>query len=161
MINWLKHVKNKIELFFLNIVVASKNTEGQVLTSVGVDGAGGGLTISQDVQQGTNSLARALLKGELTEEVKQLVYRNYKVDREAKKYKYFAPTLALKKKEGKDNKFISYDKSDGLEVITIQYNYAISEDILDAINQIEDGGRGKETKYKFEIKRNFRPRFKV
>ena len=54
MINWLKHVKNKIELFFLNIVVESKNTEGQVLTSVGVDGAGGGLTISQDVQQGTN-----------------------------------------------------------------------------------------------------------
>ena len=37
----------------------------------------------------------------LTEEVKQLRYRNYKVDREAKKYKYFAPTLALKKKEGK------------------------------------------------------------
>ena len=161
MINWLKHIKNKIKFLFLNLVVASKNTEEQVLTSVGVDGAGGGLTISQDVQQGTNSLARALLKGELTEEVKQLVYRNYKVDREAKKYKYFAPTLALKKKEGKDNKFISYDKSDGLEVITIQYNYAISEDILDAINQIEDGGRGKETKYKFEIKRNFRPRFKV
>ena len=84
MINWLKHIKNKIELFFLNLVVASKNTEGQILTSSGVDSAGGGLTISQDVQQGTNSLARALLKGELTEEVKQLVYRNYKVDREAK-----------------------------------------------------------------------------
>ena len=60
MINWLKHIKNKIELFFLNLVVASKNTEGQILTSSGVDGAGGGLTISQDVQQGTNSLARAL-----------------------------------------------------------------------------------------------------
>lgn len=150
-----------IILTFTNIAVASKNTEQQVLTQSGVDSAGGGISIVQDVKQGTHALSRALLKGELTEEVKQLRYRNYKVDREAKKYKYFAPTLALKKKEGKDNKFISYDKSDGLEVITIQYNYPISEDVLDAINQIEDGGRGKETKYKIEIERNFIPRFKI
>ena len=120
MIKWFGYLWNRFQFFIMNLAAASKNTETQVLTSSGVDGAGGGLTISQNVQQGTNSLAKALLKGEMTEEVKQLVYRNYKVDREAKKYKYFAPTLALKKKEGKDNKFISYDKSDGLEVITIQ-----------------------------------------
>lgn len=158
---WFVNIIQKVELFFLNIVAASKNTETQVLTQGGIDSACGGITMVQDVNQGAHALSRALLKGELTEEVKQLRYRNYKVDREAKKYKYFAPTLALKKKEGKDNKFISYDKSDGLEVITIQYNYAIGEDILDAIKQIEDGGRGKETKYKIEIKRNFRPRFKI
>ena len=115
MIKWFGYLWNRFQFFIMNLVTASKNTETQVLTSSGVDGAGGGLTISQNVQQGTNSLAKALLKGEMTEEVKQLVYRNYKVDREAKKYKYFAPTLALKKKEANDNKFISYDKSDGLD----------------------------------------------
>lgn len=148
-------------LWCVNIVAVSKNTETQILTQGGVDSAVGGMVIVQDVKQGAHALSKALLRGELTEEVKQLRYRNYKVDREAKKYKYFAPTLALKKKEGKDNKFIKFDKSDGLEVITIQYNYPISEDVLDAINQIDNGGRGSETKYKIEIERNFRPRFRM
>lgn len=158
---WWINFFNKIKFFFINLTFATKNTETQIFTQGGVDSTNGGTVIGQDVTQGTHALSKALLKGELTEEVKQLRYRTYKVDREAKKYKYFAPTLALKKKEGKDNKFVSYDKSDGLDVITIQYNYALSEDVLDAINQIDNGGRGDKTKYKFEIQRNFVPRFRI
>lgn len=158
---FLINVWQNIILWCTNIAAASKNTETQILTQGGVDSDGSSTVIVQDVKQGAHALSKALLRGELTEEVKQLRYRNYKVDREAKKYKYFAPTLALKKKEGKDNKFIKFDKSDGLEVITIQYNYPISEDVLDAINQIDNGGRGSETKYKIEIERNFRPRFRM
>lgn len=161
MTKWFGKIWNRLQVMLMDFVTATKNAETQVLTQGGIDSADGGISIVQDIKQGAHALSKALLRGELTEEVKQLRYRNYKVDREAKKYKYFAPTLALKKKEGKDNKFISYDKSDGLEVITIQYNYPLSEDILDAINQIEDGGRGKGPKYKIEIERRFRPRFKV
>lgn len=152
---------NEFKIWVHSLAAATKNVETQTLSQVSVDSVEGGINVVQDVNQGVHELAKALLRGELTEEVKQLRYRNYKVDREAKKYKYFSPTLALKKKEGKDNKFISFDKSDGLEVITIQYNYAISEDVLDAIKQIENGGRGKKTKYKFEFKRDFIPRFRM
>jgi hypothetical protein len=152
---------NEFKIWVHSLAAATKNVETQTLSQVNVDSVEGGINVVQDVNQGVHELAKALLRGELTEEVKQLRYRNYKVDREAKKYKYFSPTLALKKKEGKDNKFISFDKSDGLEVITIQYNYAISEDVLDAIKQIENGGRGKKTKYKFEFKRDFIPRFRM
>lgn len=152
---------NEIKIWAHSLASATKNVETQTLSQVSVDSVEGGINVVQDVNQGVHELAKALLRGDLTEEVKQLRYRNYKVDREAKKYKYFSPTLALKKKEGKDNKFISFDKSDGLEVITVQYNYAISEDVLDAINQIENGGRGKKTKYKFEFKRDFIPRFRM
>ena len=152
---------NEFKIWVHSLAAATKNVEMQTLSQVSVDSVEGGINVVQDVNQGVHELAKALLRGELTEEVKQLRYRNYKVDREAKKYKYFSPTLALKKKEGKDNKFISFDKSDGLEVITVQYNYAISEDVLDAINQIENGGRGKKTKYKFEFKRDFIPRFRM
>ena len=158
---WMTNFFNKIKFFFIKLTFATKGTETQIFTQGGVDSANGGTVIGQDVTQGTHTLSKALLKGELTEEVKQLRYRTYKVEREAKKYKYFAPTLALKKKEGKDNKFVSYDKSDGLDVITIQYNYALNEDVLDAIKQIENGGRGDKTKYKFEIQRNFVPRFRI
>lgn len=158
---WFTKFFNEIKIWAHSLAAATKNVETQTLSQVNVDSVEGGINIVQDVNQGVHELAKALLRGELTEEVKQLRYRNYKVDREAKKYKYFSPTLALKKKEGKDNKFISFDKSDGLEVITVQYNYAISEDVLDAINQIENGGRGKKTKYKFEFKRDFIPRFRM
>lgn len=158
---WFTKIFNEIRIWAHSLASATKNVETQTLSQVSVDSVEGGINVVQDVNQGVHELAKALLRGELTEEVKQLRYRNYKVDREAKKYKYFSPTLALKKKEGKDNKFISFDKSDGLEVITIQYNYAISEDVLDAIKQIENGGRGKKTKYKFEFKRDFIPRFRM
>lgn len=158
---WFTKFFNEIKIWAHSLAAATKNVETQTLSQVSVDSVEGGINVVQDVNQGVHELAKALLRGELTEEVKQLRYRNYKVDREAKKYKYFSPTLALKKKEGKDNKFISFDKSDGLEVITVQYNYAISEDVLDAINQIENGGRGKKTKYKFEFKRDFIPRFRM
>lgn len=158
---WFTKFFNEIKILAHSLASATKNVETQALSQVSVDSVEGGINVVQDVNQGVHELAKALLRGELTEEVKQLRYRNYKVDREAKKYKYFSPTLALKKKEGKDNKFISFDKSDGLEVITVQYNYAISEDVLDAINQIENGGRGKKTKYKFEFKRDFIPRFRM
>lgn len=158
---WFTKFFNEIRIWANSLAAATKNVETQTLSQVSVDSVEGGINVVQDVNQGVHELAKALLRGELTEEVKQLRYRNYKVDREAKKYKYFSPTLALKKKEGKDNKFISFDKSDGLEVITIQYNYAISEDVLDAIKQIENGGRGKKTKYKFEFKRDFIPRFRM
>lgn len=158
---WFTKFFNEIRIWANSFAAATKNVESQTLSQVSVDSVEGGINVVQDVNQGVHELAKALLRGELTEEVKQLRYRNYKVDREAKKYKYFSPTLALKKKEGKDNKFISFDKSDGLEVITVQYNYAISEDVLDAINQIENGGRGKKTKYKFEFKRDFIPRFRM
>lgn len=152
---------SQIEIFFINLIGATKNTETQLLTQAGVDTAVGGITIGQDAKEGTHALSKALLRGELTEDVKQLRYRNYMVDREAKKYKYYAPTLALKKKEGKDNKFISYDKSDGLEVITIQNAHAIGETVGDGLQQIENGGRGEAAKYNIEIKRDFTPRFKI
>lgn len=155
------NVWRNVALFFSNLAFATKSTEEEVFTQSGMNNTNNGVSISQDITQGTHALSKALLKGELTEEVKQLRYRTYKVDREAKKYKYYAPTLALKRKEGKDNKFVSYDKSDGLDVITIQNNKALSEDILDAIHQIENGGRGKGCKYLIEINRNFVPRFRI
>lgn len=160
MIKWINNIWRRIKYLTMDLISASKNTETQVLTSGGTDG-GDGLLIVQDVNQGAHVLSKALLKGELNEEVMQLRYRTYKVDREAKQYKYYAPTLAIKKKHGKDNKFMSYDKSDGLDIITIQENYPLKEDVTDGMTQIINGGRGEKTNYKIEITRDFIPRFRI
>lgn len=156
---WFTKIYRNIYLFFSNLTLATKNVGDEIFTQVNNESSG--IPIAQDVTQGTHTLSKALLRGDLTEEVKQLRYRTYKVDRESKKYKYYAPTLALKRKNGKDNKFVSYDKSDGLDVITIQDCHPIGENVTDAIHQIEDGGRGKAEKYNIEIERNFVPRFRI
>ena len=44
-----------------------------------------------------NKLSKDLLKGEVTQQVEELRYRDYKVSRESKKYKYLGNGIAVKK----------------------------------------------------------------
>lgn len=162
----MKKLLNKIHfnlgLFFSNFVKASKTVEDGVFTQKGVDNSSNSIHIGQDVRDGINSISKDLLKGELTEEVKQLRYRTYKVDREAKKFKYFSPTLAMKKKSVLNNKKrATFDNSDGLDVVVIQENKIVSEGVLDGLNQIENEGRQDRRKYFVEIERDFVPTFRL
>ena len=103
-------------------------------------------------------VSKALLNGEITQEVEELRYRTYKVDKETKTFEYFAPTLALKR-DKQDTKFLKYDDSDGLELITVQPNDFLVETVSETLEQV--GGRGKRTQYRIKIKRNFIPRYKI
>lgn len=60
---------------------------------------GVGTTISQEVSDKT--VAKHLLKGEVTQEVEELRYRTYKVADESKKYKYIGNGVAIKGEERK------------------------------------------------------------
>ena len=99
-----------------------------------------------------------MLKGEITQEVEELRYRTYKVDKESKTFEYFAPTLAMKR-DKQDTKFLKYDDRDGLELITVQPNDFLVETVSETLEQV--GGRGKRTQYRIKIKRNFTPRYKI
>ena len=70
-----------------------KSTEDIVFHQSGLDGDSGTSIIKQ-VQD--KRVSEALLKGEITQEVQELRYRTYKVDKESKTYEYYSPTLALK-----------------------------------------------------------------
>lgn len=122
-------------------------------------------------------VSHALLKGEVTQAVEELRYRTYKVDREAKTYEYIAPTLAFKR-DKQDNKFVSYENSDELDIITIQpndvnvpgltydmkdYDFTKAE-IINGEQQdiLLDIGRFKNKKeYIIKLKRNFVSRYKL
>lgn len=93
-----------------------------------------GSAIIQEVND--HRVSKALLKGELTQEVVELRYRTYKVDREAKEYEYIAPTLAFKR-EKNDSKFVSYENEDNLEIITIQPNDVNIENITDGLRDVD------------------------
>ena len=115
-----------------------------------------GSAIIQEVND--HRVSKALLKGEVTQEVEELRYRTYKVDREAKQYEYIAPTLAFKR-DKQDSKFVSYEKNGDLELITIQPNETIVEEIAKSLGSV--GTYGQREEYLIKLKRKFFPRYRL
>ena len=153
--NRLRKLYNSVKLFFYSLFYGMKNTEDIILRQTGEDSDE--VKVHNVIQN--NSVAKSLLKGEVTQEVEELRYRTYKVDSESQTFEYYSPTLALKK-EGQSIKPIKYDNSDGLELITSQANEPLIETVKEGFDQL--GKRGERTKYRIEIKRNnFIPRYKI
>ena len=142
-------------MFFYGLFYGMKATEDSVFHQSGLS-IGEGTSIIKEVED--KRVSKALLKGEITQEVEELRYRTYKVDKESKTFEYFAPTLAMKR-DKQDTKFLKYDDSDGLELITAQPNDFLVETVGETLEQV--GGRGKRTQYRIKIKRNFVPRYKI
>ena len=152
---WFNNIKDKIIIFFDSLFYGMKTTEDSILRQSGITTTNG-TTITKEVED--QRLSNALLKGEVTQEVEELRYRTFLVEKESKGFEYYAPTLALKK-DTQDNKFMKYDDSDGLELITIQPNDVLTESVTETLQQV--GGRGKREEYRIKIKRKFVPRYKV
>ena len=151
----LNKIKRNIQIFFYGLFYGMKSTEDTVLHQTGLTNSPGTSVIKEIDDQ---RISKALLKGEVTQQVEELRYRTYKVDKESKDFEYYAPTLALKK-DRQDKNFMKYDDSDGLELITIQPNDVLVETVSETLEQV--GGRGKRTQYRIKIKRNFVPRYKI
>lgn len=160
---FIKKIIKKLRVYLASFMFGIKGAETKALSSLGEDGGDIMSNILQDVSD--KRVSKALLKGEVTQEVKELRYRTYKVDRESKKYEYFSPTLA-KKRDKNDTKFVKYENSENLEVITIQYNNQIIETVEDGLKNIKDkNGRLIYTeplkKYNIKIKRQTVARYKL
>lgn len=139
-----------------------RNTETEILTQ-----AGGSSELGTHImqEQQNNRISQDLLRGEVTQQVEELRYRTYKVDREAKQYEYFSPTLA-KKRDKNDSKFVVYENADNNELITIQYNEPITENVNSSLeNVVSEKGKlvfkdGKK-RYMIKIGRNHTSRYKL
>lgn len=153
--NFLKKFYNKLHSFWIGLFFGMKNTGDEIFTQQGVmNEVGTGIIKEVESQR----VSKALLKGEVTQEVEELRYRTYKVDREAKDFEYYAPTLALRK-DKQDNKFIKYENEDNLEIITIQPNEINVESITETLKHVNE--RGNKESYLIKIERNYITRFKI
>lgn len=130
---FFKKIATSVKIFWHGLFRSMKNTEDATLHATAVDG---GLSIGVIQEVNEHRVSKALLKGEVTQEVKELRHRTYVVDREAKNYDYYTPTLALKRTEN-DYKFIKYDDSDGLELVTVQPNREIPMNVYDMLKDID------------------------
>lgn len=131
----MSKILNKIKNFCTALFYGMKNTEDIVFKQSGLSSDANGATINQMISD--NSVAKALLRGEVTQEVEQLRYRNYLVDRESKQYEYYTPTLAMKR-DKMDSKFVKYWNEDNLDIITIQINEP-SDEGINSFNVNEEG----------------------
>lgn len=153
----------KIKDLWVAFMYGMKNTEDVTLKQTSASD-NHGVTINQTIND--SRVSKALLKGELTEEVKELVYRNYLVDKESKSFEYYTPTLAMKR-DKLDSKFVSYWNDDNLKVITIQPNN-VFENGIGSINANAEGVYksyellGNDVSFTIKLKRGeFTPRFYI
>lgn len=164
----MKKIFRTIRNFIYNLFYGLSNADKLITQTGNTDET---ISINQQVVQ--NRVSQALLKGEVTQEVEELRYRTYKVDRESKNYEYFSPTLA-KKRDETDSKFVQYENSDNLPIITIQPNKQKVETVIDALKNVNletdsnkelnvNVGEFKQIKkYNINITRgNFIPRYKL
>lgn len=162
----MNKILKKISLFFKTLFFSMKSTEDAVLYKN--DEALPGNAVIKEVE--SQRVSKALLKGEVTQQVEELRYRTYLIDRESKEYKYIAPTLALRENKD-DSKFVSYENSDNLEIVTVQPNDMLIENLIDGFKDIEvedesadninlgDFKKGKN--YHIKLYRDYISRFKL
>ena len=128
-----------VYLFWVGLFYGMRAVDNEIFTIETSD-----TEIGSNVDAHANGVAGAMLRGEVTQQVKELRYRTYKVDRESKKYQYYSPTLALRR-EKFDSKFATCENLDGLEIVVIQpndiYHVTAMESLANAdINNTEEIG---------------------
>ena len=151
-----KTIRIKLRNFMMGLSFALKKTEEQSLKQSG-ESSDIGFGAEQQVSE--NRVSKALLKGEVTQQVKELRYRTYKVDEEAKEHEYYSPLKSIKR-DKQDNRHIKYKKPEGCTLVLIQPNKQDCESVYDSIKEFE--AKERETKkFTIRIKRNFVPRFRL
>ncbi len=156
MSHFFKEIQRRFRNFMMGLSFALKRTEDATLRQTGTSDNVG---VGDEQEVNENRVSKALLKGEVTQEVKNLRYRTYKVDEEAKEEEFYSPLKAIKR-DKQDNRHIKYKKPDGGTLVLIQPNKAESESVYESIKEYEN--HEKKTKnYTIRINRRFVPRFRL
>lgn len=151
-------IKNWLYLLWTGLFWGLKSTDKEAFTQSGIDMGGG---ISMDEEMHTNRISHDLLAGKETQAVKELRYRTYKVDRESKMYEYFSPTLALKREEKLDSKFVKFENEEHLNIITVQNNFPLTKSVLGSLQDVDTIVYKTEYWIKLTREKGFLPRYRL
>ena len=116
----MKKIFYKIKLFFTYLFSGMRAADDVLTTSNG-DISSGGATEEKKVEE--NNLLASLLRGEVTQEVKDLRYEMYESVKQSKDWKVVGYSgQAVKKNHMLDKTPMKIDEEDGLKIILIQDN---------------------------------------
>ena len=127
----------KVKSFFKRLLYALpfglKGADTEIMGAGNVK-EGNGTTINQQISD--NRVAKSLLKGEVTQAVEELRYRNYKVSAESKKFDYIGNGLAVKK---------DLRPKDRTKIRFTQDNKLLCSDVLEELNHVNNYGNESYT----------------
>lgn len=152
----MKHIFNKIYTFIWHLFYGMHNADKIAFSSKNNSFNNGTQIESEDSE---DSVYKDLLKGEVTQSVRELRHEMYYAERESHKYEYTGGGLAKKK-----NDFFQFkgcvENSDNLPIQLIQDN---KEDCGSLYENMSETYLGINThkKYTLTIQRDFQPRFKI
>ena len=115
----MKKLWLNIKLFFVSFFRGMKSAD-DIITNSNKEISSGGAVEEQKLEQ--NNLYASLLRGEVTQEVKDLRYEMYESVRQSKNFKYVGNGQAVKKNHMLDKTPMKIDEEDGLKVVLIQDN---------------------------------------
>lgn len=124
----------KLKLFIKQFFFGLRKAD-DILTSQDVSNLNGGVSIQQKKE--ATSLSEALLRGELTQEVKELRHRMYKIERETE---YFTDKITEKLHKRTEKNYTirkeleEYDVKNGYEVKLIQHNFTDGINTSDSLS---------------------------
>ena len=172
----MKKIKTFFNKIWLGLGVGLKTTEDKFFHQNGVD-EDLGVTINQQVEK--HSVCADLLKGELTQEVKDLRWRTYAVEQESENYEYFSPTMAKRKNADyhkEESSRIKYENSEDANILLVQpiilKQIPLNDELFSAKNTVKskDEFGNEYTTFKvgekvydkdIKVKRDFTPKFKI
>lgn len=151
----LKNITSKIKNGVVGFFVGTRKTEEEVFTQQG-SSSDDSVKVGEVMQ--AQNLADALLKGIVTEEVKELRYRDYKVSNEAKNFQILPNGVAYRADAVSFAKS-HVDKSDGYPIQLIQNNNMVKNSVDDEMNRL--GTYGKTQRYTLKCYRNVSTRYRL
>lgn len=154
---------NIIKRFLLGLAFAAKRGD-EILTYSNKTIEDEGSTISQ--KQETDCVYNDLVKGEITQEVKNVRHSMYRAERESKKYKHIGNGISIKVNDiEKSNTSDLISNDDNLEMLFIQPNSIILKSMADEISDVSNDLIIKEVgiseEFTLKIDRDFNPRFRL
>ena len=129
-----------------------------VLTNSGKSGDGS-VTAEQKLEQ--NSVYASLVKGEITQEVKDLRYETYQVARKASEYQVIGGGTAVKKNTMLKNIDAKVENEDELKVVLVQANHLIPPSVYDAVEEALNKSSELPPEHRLKINRKYYSRFKI
>jgi len=129
----MKRIFYNLKLFFYSLFHGMKAAD-DVLTTSNKEISSGGAIEEQKVEQ--NNLYASLLKGEVTQEVKDLRYEMYESVKQSKDWKYVGNGQAVKRNHMLVKSPMKIDEEDGLKVALIQDNKIYMQGADSSVNNI-------------------------
>lgn len=152
----IKKIYNKIRSFFFYIFWGLKSAD-KIAFGAKEDPSNDGTVFEQQNEQ--NSVYKDLLKGEVTQEVKELRHEMYFSERKSHKYKYIGNGIVSKK-----NEIFDYpgkiDKTDGFPLQILQPNIEDTGTLSENLSEVDYRIKNKK-EFTIDIERDFIPRFRL